>query len=168
MEHKAAQGVCERTFRPGQYLFREGDPPASLYILKKGTVSVRKAKNSAYVEIGRIYANEVVGEVSFFDRLPRSASAIALTEVEAIEIQYDNLEKIYASVPTYMKTITAAMAERLRKADDMIRLLQKDIIRDPNEAVADLSALPENEITAADVLAATSDVGNDDDSNEKS
>jgi CRP-like cAMP-binding protein len=124
-----------RNFRPGQYLFREGDPSNSLYLIKKGTVAIRKKKGSAHVEIARIYSNEVIGELSFFDRLPRSASAIALTEVEVMEIHFVSLDKIYAGIPDYLKTIMAAVAERLRKANDVIRKLQKTVVEEDKDGL---------------------------------
>src|SRR4029079_5806958 len=122
--------AIQRFFRPGQYLFREGEPSHCMYLVKKGTVAIRKMKGAAFVEIARIYSNEVLGELSFFDRLPRSAAAIALTEVECLEITFEALDKIFEKVPPYFKTIIASMADRLRRADETIRKLQKDIVQD--------------------------------------
>jgi len=101
-----------------------------MYLIKKGSVSIRKTKGSAFVEIARVYSNEVIGELSFFDRLPRSAAAVAMSEVEALEIDFSSLEEIWSKVPDYWKTIMKAVAERLRKADDMIRRLQKNVVVD--------------------------------------
>src|SRR4051812_33642013 len=111
----------QKYFRPGQYLFREGEPSQCMYLIKKGAVAIPKMKGAAYVELGRLYSNEVLGELSFFDRLPRSVAAVALTEVEVLEIKFDQLEKIFVNVPDYLKTIMASVADRLRKANDMIR-----------------------------------------------
>ncbi|OFZ18106.1 MAG: hypothetical protein A2X94_13965 [Bdellovibrionales bacterium GWB1_55_8] len=140
-------------FRPGQLLFREGETSHSFFLVQKGTVSVRKMKGAAQIEIARIYANEVLGELSFFDRLPRSASAVALTEVEVLEIQFDALDKVYAAVPDYMKTIVSSIAERLRRANDTIRRLQKDVVSESGEAGA-----PADTPSASEILAATADV----------
>jgi CRP-like cAMP-binding protein len=96
-----------------------------MYLIQQGVISVRKYKGSDFVEVGRIHSNEVLGELSFFDRLPRSASAIAVSDVEAIEVQFESLDKIYAGVPDYMKRIISSVADRLRKANDTIRRLQK-------------------------------------------
>lgn len=125
-------GSSTKIFKPDQSLFKEGDAPRSLFIIKRGTVGVRKTKGSAQVEIARVYSNEVLGEISFFDRLPRSASAVAVTEVEAIEITFDAMDKIYAQVPEYMRTIIASITDRLRKANETIRRLQKNIV--PSES----------------------------------
>ena len=43
-------------------------------------------------------------------------SALAITEVEAIEISFEALDKVYESVPPYMKAFITAMAERDRKS----------------------------------------------------
>jgi len=118
--------TATRIYKPEQELFIEGTPSTSLFIIRKGAVSIRKVKGKHFVEVAKITSNEVIGELSFFDRQPRSATAVALVEVEAIEISFDAMEKIYNSIPDYMKTIAAAMAERLRKANDQIRLLQKE------------------------------------------
>ncbi|MFL5813612.1 MAG: Crp/Fnr family transcriptional regulator [Bdellovibrionia bacterium] len=137
-----------RQFRPGEYLFHENDQSRSLFLLRKGSVSVRKSKPGGEVEIARIHSNEVVGEISFFDRLPRSAAAVALTEVEALEITFEALDKIFDKVPPYFKSIIAGMADRLRRADDTIRKLQKDFVQDSSgESASDI-------FTAADALAA--------------
>lgn len=140
-------------FTPGSYLFREGEHSRSLYLIQKGSVGIRKAKGSAFIELARLYSNEVVGELSFFDRLPRSASALALTEVEALEINFDALDKIYENVPAYLKTIMASVADRLRKADDQIRRLQKETINEDSSVTAN-----EEGQSAADVLAATANI----------
>lgn len=142
-----------KVFSPGTYLFREGEPTRSLFLIQRGSVGIRKAKGAAFVELARLYSNEVVGELSFFDRLPRSASAIALTEVEALEITFESLDKIYTGVPDYLKTIMASVADRLRKADDTIRRLQKDVIEE-NGSVED----PDAKDSAASVLAATAGI----------
>jgi CRP/FNR family transcriptional regulator, cyclic AMP receptor protein len=122
---------ASKIFKPDQSLFREGEASRCLFIIKRGTVAIRKMKGSAQVEIARVYSNEVLGEVSFFDRLPRSASAIAVTEVEALVITFDALDKVYAQVPEYLRTIITSLTDRLRKANETIRRLQKNVV--PNE-----------------------------------
>jgi CRP/FNR family cyclic AMP-dependent transcriptional regulator len=119
---------AERQFRPGQFLFREGETSHCLYLITKGVVAIRKMKGPDYIELGRIHPNEVLGELSFFDRQPRSAAAVAITEVDALEISFSSLDQIYGKVPDYLKTIITSVAERLRKANETIRKLQKNIV----------------------------------------
>ena len=145
-----------KSFRTGQYLFREGEVSRSLFLIKKGSVGIRKMKGPAFVELARLYNNEVVGELSFFDRQPRSASAVALNDVEVLEIAFESLEKVYQDVPDYLRTIMASVADRLRKADETIRRLQKNVVDEIDEAAPAFPA--EEEASASDVLAASVDI----------
>ena len=122
-----------KKFKKGEYLFREGLPSDCMYIVQEGTISVRKSKNKSFIELSRIHSKEVLGELSFFDRRPRSASAIAITDVEVLCIDFASLDKVYTKVPPYIKTIMAAVAERLRKANNTIRRLQDQAILEEEE-----------------------------------
>lgn len=119
-----------KRFKAGDILFRESDPSRSIFIIKKGAVSIRRTKGETFLEIARLKANEVIGELSFFDRLPRSATAVAIIDTEAMEIAFDDMDKIYGNIPDYLKTIMASMADRLRKANDQIRLLRRGEFED--------------------------------------
>ena len=131
LEHGSARSSPEGNVFCRTDLFRKkGEPSRSLFLINRGSVSIRKAKGAAFVELARLYSNEVVGELSFFDRLPRSASAISLTEVEALEITFESLDKIYQGVPDYRDDHGLSVADRLRKADDTIRRLQKETVEE--------------------------------------
>lgn len=117
-----------RKLKAGECLFREGDKPEFLYIIKTGTVSIRKSHAGKELEIAKLNSGEVLGELSFFDREPRSASAIAVTDLELVQLDFEALESICDGVPPYVRTIMVAVADRLRKANDTIRRLQKDSI----------------------------------------
>lgn len=119
-----------------------------MYLITKGTVAIRKMKGPDYVELGRVYANEVLGELSFFDRKPRSAAAVALTEVEVLEISFESLDAIYTKVPDYMKTIMASVADRLRKANEMIRRLQRNVVTEEGQE----EQLNSTQMSATDAL----------------
>ncbi len=148
--------AIQKFYRQGQIIFREGEPSKSLYIIRKGCISIRKMKGNAFVEIARLYPNEIVGEMSFFDHLPRSATAVAANEVEALEIPFDGMDKIYNAIPPYMRTIMAAMADRLRKANDVVRRLQKVMAPDGSSSGGSSSSGP----SARDAMKAASGVGN--------
>ena len=119
--------AISKRYKSGEVLFTEGDKSSSIFILKSGAVSIRKATGTTFTEVARIKANEVIGELSFFDRLPRSATGIALMEVELVEIAFEDLEKIYNNIPDYMKSIMATLATRLRESNEQLRILRSRI-----------------------------------------
>ncbi len=113
-----------RTFKSGATVFTEGDVSNSIFIVKKGILAIRKKKGSGYVEMGRIHQGEVIGEMGFFDRKPRSATIVCDQDAELIEIDFESLDKIYQPVPDYIKSIVNALVDRLRRANETIRKLQ--------------------------------------------
>lgn len=147
MAQLPSNAPVRRYFRPGESLFREKEASRSVFLIKKGTVSIRKSKKGGHLEIARIYANEMIGELSFFDRQPTSAAAVALTEVEAFEISFESLERIFAGVPDYFKTIVASLANRLRRANEQIRRFNNEVV--PEAAGAGLGGLTATEALAA-------------------
>jgi CRP-like cAMP-binding protein len=118
---------------------------------------IRKSKGALQVEIARVGANEVVGEMSFFDHQPRSASAFAMTEVQAVEVPYAVLEAAYKTIPPYLRAIISSMSQRLRKADDSIKRLQKSSPTAQGEPSSSTQETTSEELDAAAALAATSD-----------
>jgi CRP/FNR family cyclic AMP-dependent transcriptional regulator len=122
-----SRGAHIRKYKKGDSLFDEGDDSASLFVVIKGIVSIQKDRLGETVELARILAGEVIGEIGFFDGKPRSALAVAVSDLEVIEIEYQAMEKICATIPPYMRTIMAGMAERLRKADHELNILKRRI-----------------------------------------
>jgi len=141
-----------RTFKKGEFLFHEGDISRSMYLIKKGRVAILKPKGTAFIQLAEVRQNEMIGELAFFDpeHKPRSASAMAMTSVEVVEISYESLQKHYESLPDFMRKIFGSVVDRIRKANDTIKKLQKDLVvvdslsrqaETPDEDSADIDLL---------------------------
>lgn len=148
-------------FKKGSTIFEENDAADCLYLVKSGKVSIRKRKKDGHIVLAEVRQNEVVGELSLFDHQPRSASAFCLTEVEAIRIDFESLKKLFDQIPPYLQTIMSCVVERLRKADDLIQTLERQVIRDGDETLIDLDN--EDPLDSAGALAALEDDPQDDD-----
>lgn len=112
-------------YRSGEALFHEGSESNSLFLIKVGRISIRKTVEGGFIEIAQIGPNQILGEVGFFDRRPRSADAVAITFCEAVEIPYEALKHIFDPAPDYLKKIMVGLASRLREADEVIRELKE-------------------------------------------
>jgi CRP/FNR family transcriptional regulator, cyclic AMP receptor protein len=97
--------------RPGEFLFREGDQGAALYIVKKGNLRIM----SGSVVYETVPAGGVVGEMALIDDgAPRSASVLAVTHAELWEIDTDTFRSMVATNPNFALMIMRVMARRLR------------------------------------------------------
>ena len=83
------------------YLFREGDAPDAMYIVKSGTLAVTKTKGNTEVVLAEIKPGSMVGEMALFDNKPRSANVKATSETEVIALPYESLNKQLDGLPVH-------------------------------------------------------------------
>ena len=105
-----------------EYIIREGEASTEMYYLNKGTLAIYKRKGDHEKQIGTIYSGELVGEMSFLDNEPRSASVKATTESELTIIPREKLNKQIENQPSWVKVLLSTLTERLRKANHRIRI----------------------------------------------
>lgn len=112
------------------YLFREGDAPDAMYIVKSGTLAVTKTKGNSEVVLAEIQAGSMVGEMALFDKKPRSANVKATKDTEVISLPYDSLNKQMDQLPVWVRAIMKNLNENLRESNKKIKLLESS---NPNE-----------------------------------
>lgn len=107
---------------PNQVLLKEGEHSNSMYWVQTGQLVVTKKRAQEEVVLGHIYSGELVGEISFLDQEPRSATVKAVTECDLIEIPQETIDNIYKKEPKWLEILVKTLAERLRKANARIKV----------------------------------------------
>ena len=65
--------------KPGEHLFNQNDPGASMALLMSGLLTVRRSTSAGdSYTVGTIYPGEVVGEMACIDPAPRNATVTAV------------------------------------------------------------------------------------------
>lgn len=106
-----------RVYERGEYLFMEGDEPTHVIVLLAGELKLtRSAVDGRSVLIEIRQPGELVGESGPIDRQPRSASAVALTSVEALVVPADAFRRLLADRGTVAIELIATLVERLRQS----------------------------------------------------
>ena len=82
--NKVTKMLHLRSYKEGEYIFRESEPGESMYIIKQGDVSIIKNKDSQEILLASLTEGSFFGEVSLVDEDTRSASAIAKTDTELL------------------------------------------------------------------------------------
>lgn len=102
----------------GTILVREGTPIHDIFVLLDGKLSVL-AQAIGDREIAPLYAGEVVGEISFVDSRPPSASVVAAQDSQVLAIDRASLTAKLASdsgfSSRFYRAIATLLADRLRK-----------------------------------------------------
>ena len=106
------------------YLFREGDPPDAMYIIKSGSFAITKTKGQSEVVLAEIGPGQMVGEMALFDMKPRSANVKAIKESEVVGLPYDSLQSQLSTMPVWLKAILRTLNDNLREANKKIKILE--------------------------------------------
>ena len=116
-----SHGLPRRNFRAGETIFRQGDAGGVMYVIESGDVQIRLFGDMAEaMRLQDLHPGEFFGELSMFDRRPRSASAFALTDVVAVELEYDTFKAYLASRPDAAMAIFRTLSQRLRQTNSML------------------------------------------------
>lgn len=104
------------------YLMREGEESNEMYYLASGTMAVFKRKGDKENQIGTIYSGELVGEMSFIDGEPRSASVKAIGDCELTVIPKEKLKSYLDGQPKWYRAMVQTLLDRLRRANQRVRI----------------------------------------------
>ncbi len=100
----------------GRNLFTEGDDGHLMYVLIEGEAEV--VVHGRIVE--KLQHGSIVGEVGMVLPGKRSASVVAVSDCEFVEVDEKRFQFLVQQAPYFATEVMAVMAERLRKADQMI------------------------------------------------
>ncbi len=107
-----------RRYSAGRVLFREHDASGQVVVVLSGTVKVSTIAATGSETILALRAGgELLGELSALDGLPRSATAIALTKVDTLEIDRAQFLALLRQFPDAALAVTQLVVARLRAAD---------------------------------------------------
>lgn len=115
----------ERPLRKGQILFREGEAGEELFVVRRGTIVISKAVTGRVEQVlARATAGDFFGEMSLFDRSPRSATIQAETQVELLVLDRDNLNLLIEANPraaaAFFHSLVYVFIERLRAQGNLV------------------------------------------------
>jgi len=123
--------ILERYLAPERYpqgslLCRTGDPADRLWILTRGTVSIRVNGPQGSLRLASLAAGCSVGEMGMLEDQPRSADVHADDEVEAFVLTRADFNTIFREHPrigqTILVNIGRQLAQRLRVTSEDLRL----------------------------------------------
>jgi CRP-like cAMP-binding protein len=115
----------ERKLRKGQVLFREGDPGEEMFLVRDGTILVSKAVTGKVEQVlARFGSGDFFGEMSLFDRSPRSATIQAESEAALLVLDRQNLTELIEVNPraaaAFFHGLVQVFIERLRASGELV------------------------------------------------
>jgi CRP/FNR family cyclic AMP-dependent transcriptional regulator len=128
----------EARFPSAQQIFAEADPGGISYVIQRGWVELSvRDEDGEKVVIDLIGPGELFGEISLFDGGVRTATALAVTPVEAVALRREALLEYLHARPTVALGLLSNLAKRLRQADARF----KARIPDPERVIEEKETL---------------------------
>lgn len=114
-----AAGARLQRYRPGEELFREGDPADSLHLVRSGSVAVSRQLGGREVVTSYVAAGNYVGEMGLIGRTRRSATVKATVATETVSLDAASFDRLLAGNPRLREQVQASVRERLAANADM-------------------------------------------------
>ncbi len=132
--------MSEALFQPGQVIFREGDTSQEAYRILRGRVEISILADGKPVILAQLGEGDIFGEMAMVDERPRSASAQALEVTECEVLTPENFNDLVLQRPEVLIPYMASFFERLRTANDRLRLEMR--LRAKAESQVSVGAAP--------------------------
>ncbi len=107
-----------RSFSRGSALFHQRQEPDRVLVVLSGTVRLSVVSEDGHEVILALRGpGDLLGELGVLDEQPRSASAIAVTPVEAVALSASSFRSFLEARPKVALVILRMLSTRLRDAD---------------------------------------------------
>ena len=108
--------VSEEAYEDGQIIFKEGSSGDWVYVVLSGSVEVSKTiKGKKYI-MGNVQPDEVFGELAFFGRVRRTATARAVGKTNVGIFDRESLDVEFNGLSADFRAILLALARRFENS----------------------------------------------------
>jgi|SRR5580704_14557227 CRP/FNR family cyclic AMP-dependent transcriptional regulator len=96
--------------KAGEVIFREGDEARELFVIRSGQVRIQIGNRT----VAELSADSIFGEMALIDSEPRSATAVAVSDVELVPVSEKQFLFLVTQTPYFALKVMRTLAQRLR------------------------------------------------------
>jgi len=112
----AGAGVPVREFKAGDVIFKQGDAAEELFIIQSGEVEIRLGNR----RLEKLSNYNFFGEMALIDSAPRSATAVAVTDVKLVPVGEKQFLFLVSNTPYFALNVMRILARRLRTTNNTL------------------------------------------------
>jgi CRP/FNR family transcriptional regulator, cyclic AMP receptor protein len=124
-----------KTFQKGDIIFCEYEPGDTFYLIQSGRVEIVRIMGGLQKTVDILQPGEVFGEMAILEEAPRSATAIALDRVTALEFNRENFEILMQGNPQIAMKLLKLFTKRIYDQKRRFMILT---LEEPEARVADV------------------------------
>jgi CRP-like cAMP-binding protein len=106
----AGAGAPAHEYKAGDIIFKEGDPGTEFFVIQSGKVDIQLGNRL----LGTLGDHDIFGEMALIDPAPRSATAIAKTDVKLVPVGEKQFLFLVSRTPHFALNVMRTLARRLR------------------------------------------------------
>jgi CRP/FNR family transcriptional regulator, cyclic AMP receptor protein len=106
----AGAGAPARDYKAGDVVFKEGDVADALFIIQSGEVEIWLGNRV----LEKLPQYSIFGEMALIDASPRSATAVAASDVKLVPVTEKQFLFLISNTPHFALNVMRIMARRLR------------------------------------------------------
>jgi CRP-like cAMP-binding protein len=115
-------------YEAGDVIFQQGDLGTDMFIIQEGEVDIVKHINGESHALSHLEKGDFFGEMAVLESVPRTADAIAVTEVRALVINGARFDEMLRKNPEVAVRIIRKYSKRLREANALLeRLVGREV-----------------------------------------
>ena len=108
----ASHGGQHLRFKAGEVIFHSGEQGRVFYVIQTGTVEIRRGTKL----LERLTHGDIFGEMAIIDHSPRSADAIAATDLAVFSVDENRFLALIEEMPYFGLSVMRILTSRLRAA----------------------------------------------------
>ncbi|HKM88621.1 MAG TPA: cyclic nucleotide-binding domain-containing protein [Xanthobacteraceae bacterium] len=112
----AGAGAPVRTYKAGDIIFQQGDNAEELFVIQSGRVEIRLGNRV----LDTLPERSIFGEMALIDSAPRSATAVAATDVTLVPVGEKQFLFLVSRTPHFALNVMRALARRLRATNNAL------------------------------------------------
>ena len=115
--------IESRAYQPGEVIVHKGEKKRDLFFLTEGLVEISTEEQDGNIVLNQITAPNIFGEIGFLFGFPRTATAIAKTEVKLFILSYEKLSQEINEFPEWLSPILNSLVSGIKALQDEIKIL---------------------------------------------
>jgi len=115
-------------YAAGDVIFQQGELGTEMFIIQEGEVDIVKHINGESHSLSHLEKGDFFGEMAVLESVPRTADAIAKTDVRALVINGARFDEMLRKNPVVAVRIIRKYSKRLREANTLLeRLVGREV-----------------------------------------
>jgi CRP/FNR family cyclic AMP-dependent transcriptional regulator len=119
------QTAIEEKYKDGDIIFEEGSSGDWIYVIESGAVEISKIMRGEKEVLLELGPGEIMGELGFITKMPRTATATAVGDTTVGIIDPISFEQEFNRLSPDFQAVLISLATRLKETTETLYLMKK-------------------------------------------